>query len=127
MIKRKVIEVRPRKELELVSFGFSKLCEISYNDARNDAKYFIDFIGHLKRFSQLSWSTILTTQRHGFGSETLKVSELNIRARNNVPSGIDKLIVLRSTGDNHSFLGIRENNVFQVLFIEYQFGDIYNH
>ena len=26
-----------------------------------------------------------------------------------------------------SFLGYRDGSVFQVLFIEYKFGDIYNH
>ena len=33
----------------------------------------------------------------------------------------------RATGDNHVFLGYRDNNVFQVIFIEYQFGDVYVH
>lgn len=44
-----------------------------------------------------------------------------------VPSGLGKLLVLRATGNNHAFLGYRDGNVFQVLFIEYHFGDIYNH
>ena len=44
-----------------------------------------------------------------------------------VPSGLTKLLVLRATGNNHAFLGYRDGSVFQVLFIEYKFGDIYNH
>ena len=31
------------------------------------------------------------------------------------------------SGNNHAFLGYRDGSVFQVLFIEYKFGDIYNH
>lgn len=39
----------------------------------------------------------------------------------------DGRFFLRATGDNHSFLGYRTEDVFQILFIEYQFGDIYQH
>ena len=48
-----------------------------------------------------------------------------VKAKN--PSGLTKLLVLRATGNNHAFLGYRDGSVFQVLFIEYKFGDIYNH
>ena len=32
-----------------------------------------------------------------------------------------------ATGDNHVFLGYRQQNTFEVIFIEYNFGDIYTH
>lgn len=48
-------------------------------------------------------------------------------AQTHVPKGMDSLLVFRATGDNHVFLGYREENVFQVIFIEYQFGDVYQH
>ena len=75
----------------------------------------------------MSWDDIRTTQRHGLGSETIKVDSLSKKAKDLVPSGLRKLLVLRATGDNHAFLGYRDGNVFQVLFIEYSFGDIYSH
>ncbi len=34
---------------------------------------------------------------------------------------------MRATGDNHAFLGHRIGNVFNVIFIEHEFGDVYNH
>lgn len=55
------------------------------------------------------------------------VSQLKKSIQNQVPANVEKLLVLRATGDNHAFLGIREDNIFQIIFIEYQFGDIYNH
>lgn len=48
-------------------------------------------------------------------------------AQVHVPIGMASLLVFRATGDNHVFLGYREGNVFQVIFIEYQFGDVYSH
>ena len=114
------------KPLNIV-FGFSQLQEYSYTNAKNDSAFFIDFLGRLKKFSGLDWNTVWTTNRHSFGSELISCTRLHPTARNLVPSEVDKLIVLRAKGDNHPFLGIREGNTFQVLFIEYQFGDIYNH
>lgn len=110
-----------------VVFGFSELREISFKDAKRDSAFFVDFILHLRKFCQLSWDDIRTTQRHGLGSETIKVDSLSKKAKDLVPSGLRKLLVLRATGDNHAFLGYRDGNVFQVLFIEYSFGDIYSH
>lgn len=110
-----------------VSFGFSEIRDVSFIKARNDSKFFIDYIHHLKSFCNMTWDEIRTTQRHGFGSETIGVNNLTRSALQCVPFGLRKLIVLRATGDNHVFLGYRDGNMFQVLFIEYSFGDIYAH
>ena len=75
----------------------------------------------------MTWDEIRTTQRHGFGSETIGVTKLSRKALQRVPFGLRKLIVLRATGDNRVFLGYRDGNMFQILFIEYRFGDIYVH
>lgn len=108
-------------------FGFSQLKSLSYIEARNDSTFFVDFIERLKKLSGLDWNTVWTTQRHGLGTEMIPKSILKQSARNLIPEDMDKLIVFRATGDNHAFLGFREGNVFQVLFIEYKFGDIYQH
>lgn len=110
-----------------VVFGFEELREMSYTNAKNDSKYFIDFISRLRRYCQLSWNDLRSTQRHGYGPETIKVGNLNQEVQKQTPSGLKKLLLLRSTGDNHVFLGHREKDVFQVLFIEYTFGDLYCH
>lgn len=70
---------------------------------------------------------VRTTQRHGFGTESIDVALLKEGAKEMVPSGLTKLLVPRATGNNHALLGYRDGSVFQVLFIEYKFGDIYKH
>lgn len=110
-----------------VVFGFSEIRDVSYVTARNDSHFFVDYIHHLKSFCNMTWNEMRTTQRHGFGSETIGVNKLTQKALQRIPSGLRKLIVLRATGNNHVFLGYRDGNVFQVLFIEYRFGDIYAH
>ena len=110
-----------------ISFGFSEVRDVSYIDAKRDASFFLDFIRHLRQFCLLTWDDIRSTQRHGFGSETIEVDRLSQKAMRWVPAGLKKLLVLRATGDNHAFLGYRDGNIFQILFIEYCFGDVYRH
>ena len=127
MIKKRTpaaVIPEPRNQL---SFGFKDLRDVSYIKAKNDSDYFVDFIQHLRKFCSLNWNDVRTTQRHGLGTESIDVASLKEGSKNLVPSGLTKLLVLRATGNNHAFLGYRDGSVFQVLFIEYQFGDIYNH
>ena len=49
------------------------------------------------------------------------------RKKLNLTRDVGFLMAFRATGDNHVFLGFREGNVFQVVFVESSFGDIYNH
>ena len=81
----------------------------------------------MKKLGGIDWNTVNTSGRHSFGTEKMKVSDLTTSARQLVPAGVDSLIVLRATGNNHVFLGTRDENVFNVIFIEYQFGDVYKH
>lgn len=127
MIKKKTPAVVVPESRNLLSFSFKELRDISYPKAKNDSDFFVDFIQHLRNFCILNWNELRTTQRHGLGTESIEVDSLKEGARSMVPSGLKKLLVLRATGDNHAFLGYRDGSVFQVLFIEYRFGDIYNH
>ncbi len=110
-----------------VVFGFSELKYISFVEAERDGKFFIDYLERLQKLSLLTWNDLYTSNRHSFGTENMPVDSLTKQAKVAVPTGIDRLIVLRATGSNHVFLGYREKNVFQVLFIGYKFGDIYKH
>lgn len=127
MIKKKSPKVLIQEVRKDISFGFGDLRDVSYIKAKNDSAYFIDFIQHMRQFCKLNWNDVRTTQRHGYGSETIDVISLKEGVRSYVPSGLSKLLVLRATGNNHAFLGYRDGSVFQVLFIEYKFGEIYNH
>ena len=127
MIKKRVPSVVILEPRNYLSFGFKDLRDVSYVKAKNDSGYFVDFIQHLRRFCSLNWNDVRTTQRHGFGTESIDVASLKDGAKELVPSGLTKLLVLRATGNNHALLGYRDGSVFQVLFIEYKFGDIYKH
>lgn len=127
MIKKKTPAVLIQEARKDISFGFGDLRDVSYVKAKNDSDYFIDFIKHLRQFCKLNWNDVRTTQKHGYGTETIDVKCLNDGAKSMVPTGLTKLLVLRATGNNHAFLGFRDGNIFQVLFIEYKFGDIYQH
>lgn len=115
------------KSQERVVFGFSELRPYSYVENHNDTAFFISFLDRLKKLCCIDWNTINTSARHSFGFEMMKVSSLTKSAQQHTPSGMTSLMALRATGNNHAFLGYRDGNVFQVIFIEYQFGDIYNH
>jgi len=127
MIKKRTPSIVIPESRNFLSFGFKDLRDISYVKAKNDSGYFVDFIQHLRKFCSLNWNDVRTTQRQGLGTESLDVSSLKEGAKELVPSGLTKLLVLRATGNNHAFLGYRDGSVFQVLFIEYRFGDIYSH
>ena len=115
------------KVTEQVSFGFSELRPYSYTAGNKDGRFFIDFLERLKKLCSVDWNTINVSGRHSFGTEKMLIKNLTSSARQSVPAGMDSLIVLRATGDNHAFLGYREGNIFQIIFIEYQFGDVYRH
>lgn len=109
---------------DFISFGFAFLHDISYTDC-NDADFFIKFLQRLKKLCNVEWSVISTTQRHSFGYEKIPIH--SIKKDINITKDIKFLFAFRASGDNRAFLGFRDGNVFQIVFIEYKFGDIYNH
>lgn len=131
MVKRvkrtPIAEPLIRKGGDKISFGFGGLCNVSYDKAIRDGKFFIDFINRLKALCDLGWNGINTSWRHGYGFEMLDKASMNKHIATLLPDGMTKLQVFRAKGDNHVFLGYRDGNIFQVVFIEYHFGDIYSH
>lgn len=107
-----------------ISFGFRYLHEASYVNC-NKADFFIKHFKRLQQLSQLTWEQIDVSNRHSFGYEKIPVTSIKVKV--NLTEDVKNLMVFRATGDNHSFLGIREEDVFQVVFIESDFGDIYSH
>lgn len=127
-LKKPKLTVKPvGKPQEKLVFGFAELRPYSYVDSQHDSSFFISFLERLKKLSSLDWDTVNISARHSFGFEKMMVKDLTEAARQHTPDGMTSLMVFRATGDNHVFLGYRDNNVFQVIFIEYQFGDVYVH
>ena len=80
----------------------------------------------LKTLSELGWKAIEVSGRHQYGMEKIPRGQI----KPSVPSFVTKevpLFVFRSTGGNLPFVGVRQGKIFQVIFIETEFGDIYNH
>lgn len=115
------------KAKDKIVFGFSELRQYSYVDSNNDSGFFIAFLDRLKKLSSIDWNTANVSACHSFGFEKMDVFFMTRSAQNYVPEGMSSLLVFRATGDNHVFLGYREGNIFQVIFVEYQFGDVYSH
>lgn len=110
-----------------IFFGFADLIDYSFCDNRRDGKFFVDFLQRLRHLSELGWKEIDVSHRHCYGYEKIPVDSLKKSARNKLTKDVRTLLVFRATGDNHVFLGYRDGNTFQIVFIEYNFGDIYNH
>ncbi len=122
-----------RKEIEdLVSidhplFSFKYLQNQSVENC-TDVKFFQSFIFRLKKLSELGWSEIRKSDRHSFGME--KIPYYKIKPKSQLPDFITpdvEFCVFRATGSNLPFLGIQEGKIFYIIFIETNFGDIYDH
>lgn len=125
--KSRPIAIEIGQSHEKIVFGFSELRAYSYIDSHNDSNFYISFLDRLRKLSSIDWETANMSHRHSFGMEKMDIANITKAAKTHVPIGMESLLVFRATGDNHVFLGYREGNVFQVIFIEYQFGDVYNH
>ncbi|MBL4559672.1 MAG: hypothetical protein JKX79_01680 [Labilibaculum sp.] len=94
---------------------------------KGDHKFYFDFIDRLNKLSNLSWNQINTSQRHGFGTEKMPVNQIKPDLPKFITPEVKDLLVFRANGDNRPFLGLRKNNIFHIVFIEENFGDVYNH
>lgn len=106
-------------------FSFKYLQDVSINKTNNH-KLFYDFLIRLKKLSELGWKEINKSGKHSFGKEIIPQNMI----KHQLPSIITpevNLYAFRAKGDNHPFVGYRENNIFHILYIEANFGDIYDH
>jgi hypothetical protein len=92
-----------------------------------DPKFYYDFLMRLKKLSELGWNEIRTAQRHSFGMEPVAKEKIKPELPACITPDVQTLHVFRANGNNLPFVGIQIQRIFRVLFIETQFGDIYNH
>jgi hypothetical protein len=79
----------------------------------------------LQQRAKLTWQQIMMADKHGQGTE--KLPARSIRA--NVPrkySDTQEFLVMRYDG-RRPMVGVRANDVFHVLWIESEYGDLYDH
>jgi hypothetical protein len=77
--------------------------------------------------ARYSWQDCTLASKHSqIGTELLGVECIK---RDKVPefSEVSKYTVFRYTGANHPMIGVRTGNVFHALWIEQEFGDVYDH
>ena len=102
-------------------FSFKHLqTSVSYKNTK-ETKFFIDFLERLNKLSLLGWEEIRKSQRHSYGME--KIPQLP----NFITPDIKELHVFRATGSNKVFVGLQQEDVFHVIFIEAEFGEVYKH
>ena len=92
-----------------------------------DHKFYFEFLFRLKKLSELGWKGINISGRHSFGTEKMPIDKIKPDLPSIITEDVNELTVFRATGSNLPFLGIQKQDKFHVLFIETNFGDIYNH
>ena len=108
------------------AFSFRYLQEASINEC-SKVKFFYTFLMRLRTLSCTEWKEIDKSSRHSFGYEKIPISLIHVALPSVITPEVKTLTVFRATGDNHAFIGFRDLDVFSIIFIESQFGDIYNH
>jgi hypothetical protein len=121
------IKKNPIEDIKYPLFSFKYLEDDSIKDC-DDSKFFFDFIIRLKKLSELGWDEIRKSARHSFGTEKIPKNKIKKSVFPKIVTpDVQYLTVFRTKGNNLPFVGIQEGIVFHILFIECEFGDIYDH
>ena len=82
------------------------------------------FLTKWAKRSQFTWAQLSTHHRHGLGSEQLPASTIKRVPPDELAQ--NKYMVLRHEG-NRPFVGYKIGDTFYVLWIEANYGDVYDH
>ena len=79
----------------------------------------------LQRLASITWNEIQTSQRHGLGTEKLAKSMFKTR----IPLAFEDRedFTAFRYHENRPMVGVRVRDVFQVIWIEADYGDLYKH
>ena len=83
------------------------------------------FMDALFTLSRMSWSQINSAPRHGLGTERMPAAQIKAKIPSCVTEDVN-LLVFRWKG-KLPFVGFRDGRVLHILWIEQQFGDLYDH
>ncbi len=95
-------------------FGFEELTE----------KQRSEFIRKWAKRAQLSWTELVQHSRKGLGFENIPAHEIKRQAPESLAAG--RYLVMRHEG-NHAVVGVRAGGAYRVLWIEANYGDVYDH
>jgi hypothetical protein len=99
--------------------------DISINKCNEDI--FKEFLKRVYKLSILGWKEIHKSPRHSYGWEKIPRNQIKPSLPSFVTPEVDFLYAFRYTGGNLPFLALRNGNILHVIFIEANFGDIYDH
>ena len=86
------------------------------------------FVHRLCKMSELTWEQINRSGKHQLGFELIPKKQIKQKKFPPiVTDDMEKLPVFRYTGDNHPFVCVIQRGVIYPIFIEANFGDVYNH
>lgn len=121
-------DLRTRQEQRPV-FSFEYLQDNSIKGKCTDQQFLYELLSHLREISKKSWKELQTAGKHSMiGYEMLPVDCFVPKKMPEIVSpDVKKLMVFRATGDNRVMVGIKQESIFQVLFVETAFGDISGH
>lgn len=114
----------PQTALKNVKFCLNHMQPgFSIEDLTKDAR--AEFAMALFKRRGMTWTEIQQAPKHGLGSEKMPASSI----RATIPrafSDMDDFLVLRYSG-KLPMAGVRVGDVFHIVWVEPQFGDLYDH
>lgn len=130
--KERLLVKSNRERLLTVSESTNGLCPVfSFKNFSSgdfglncESNEFKELVSHLRTLGNITWQQIQNSYRHGLGSEEIKSAELKVT----VPEcygNPENVLAFRYSGKK-AFLGIRNGQVLDILFIDPKFT-IYNH
>lgn len=114
-----------KTKIDYPVFCFKHLQDISIKGC--DPVIYYSLINRIRKLEELGWNEISRSARHSYGFEGIPISKIKPSLPSFVSEDVEKLYAFRYTGNNLPFLALRNGNILHVIFIETNFGDIYNH
>lgn len=122
-----------KSDLQIVEENYPVISFRYYDDVsvrkNKDVKFLGQLLMHFREITSHTWDEISKAGRHSMiGFEYLpldcfvpqKFPEILLQDNK-------KLMVFRSAGDNRVMAGVRKGEIFYVIFVETEFGDICRH
>lgn len=108
-------------------FCFKYFSDASIKKCSNP-QFFYDFLMRLRKLSELGWTEIRKSHRHAYGLEPIPLNQIKpMVLPESITPDVKYLHAFRANGNNLPFIGIQMQRIFRILFLEANFGDIYNH
>lgn len=117
-LRRSTNEQNPKFDFSCIRKGFS------IEDLSSEMK--ISFLERVVGYSNLKWTEIITNYKHTWGSEKLPLKDM-VPDKRHFPENEDSVLALRYAGNNLPFIGRRVASIFEIHWIEKDFGDVYAH